>query len=617
MLAIDFFPLVVEAELKFGVVAQDNVDVVVVRHHHLNGGLGEILLHNDLNYYKLSECDMILDIKGLCHRVDQNCINREEFDKNYYLSYGIQNSKIICYFSDKNNLLNRQCGNKYGFLLNEIIDYSPLIAKKPVVSQKFDDFNIPELSYYNEQKLKLLVPSKKCSPSIPRTIFFQKDYIPCLNDLNDIIITEKSRNYFVTFYTHDELYLHFEYIILAKFNGLIRSYLPLGNHNLIIDFLPEYLMKRKDTGYRINKYQKIFNFIGSNIYAEKNLLYTVYKEQQKLFRDEYNFMPESYLYPEDKDKIVKYFSNYNNDDINNLWIVKPKNGNTGKGVHIFNSLENETDNYLISRYIYNPHLINGYKYDLRIYVLVTGLKPLRIYLNKEGLVRIATEKFTLDKTHLNDKFVHLTNTGINKLNKNYIYSKGFESIEANKISFSVYRKYLEEEGIDYFPLREKIKDIVIKTVISGYKYLLFKLDDLHLSDRSFFNLFGYDILIDKNNEPHLLEVNRRPDMHIYDSMDKVVKENLFLDILNIVGLIPFSHDENQQPLDDEYISDDSVQEAVDFAFCELTRPRGSLELIFPLKNNIDKYERFIMKKIPENEKFWEKIKDEKEDYFAT
>ena len=40
-------------------------------------------------------------------------------------------------------------------------------------------------------------------------------------------------------------------------------------------------------------------------------------------------------------------------------------------------------NWIISKYI-NPHLINGFKYDLRIYILVTSFNPLIIYIYKNG-----------------------------------------------------------------------------------------------------------------------------------------------------------------------------------------------------------------------------------------
>ena len=57
-----------------------------------------------------------------------------------------------------------------------------------------------------------------------------------------------------------------------------------------------------------------------------------------------------------------------------------------------------------------------------------------------------------------------------------------------------------------------------------------------------FNLFGFDILINDNLNPILLEVNTRPFMHIYDCMDKIIKTNLFIDALNIIGITPFSHE---------------------------------------------------------------------------
>ena len=73
---------------------------------------------------------------------------------------------------------------------------------------------------------------------------------------------------------------------------------------------------------------------------------------------------------------------------------------------------------VISRYVTNPLLINGHKFDLRIYVLVSSYDPLRVYVYKEGLARFASESYS-SKINKDNKFMHLTNYSINKKNDNF------------------------------------------------------------------------------------------------------------------------------------------------------------------------------------------------------
>jgi tubulin polyglutamylase TTLL4 len=68
-------------------------------------------------------------------------------------------------------------------------------------------------------------------------------------------------------------------------------------------------------------------------------------------------------------------------------------------------------------YIMKPHLINGYKYDLRLYVFITSYEPLTIYLYKDGLVRFATQPYNTKNTKV--RFAHLTNFSVNKKAANF------------------------------------------------------------------------------------------------------------------------------------------------------------------------------------------------------
>jgi len=75
-----------------------------------------------------------------------------------------------------------------------------------------------------------------------------------------------------------------------------------------------------------------------------------------------------------------------------------------------------------------PHLLGGYKYDLRLYVLITSFEPLTIYLYQDGLVRFATQPYTTKNRK--SRFAHLTNFSVNKKASNY-KKAGKDDVEEN------------------------------------------------------------------------------------------------------------------------------------------------------------------------------------------
>ena len=62
-----------------------------------------------------------------------------------------------------------------------------------------------------------------------------------------------------------------------------------------------------------------------------------------------------------------------------------------------------------------PYLIDNLKFDLRIYALILGVEPVRVFVFQEGLARFATEEYVgPQKGNLENLFMHLTNYAIQK-----------------------------------------------------------------------------------------------------------------------------------------------------------------------------------------------------------
>ena len=104
----------------------------------------------------------------------------------------------------------------------------------------------------------------------------------------------------------------------------------------------------------------------------------------------------------------------------------------------------------MQRYLHKPYLIEGLKFDMRIYVLISGIDPLRIFVYEEGLARFATEEYRAPRSeNLENKFMHLTNYAINKDSPKFIFNESVENMDVgHKRSLTSVFKHIASQGQD-------------------------------------------------------------------------------------------------------------------------------------------------------------------------
>lgn len=82
----------------------------------------------------------------------------------------------------------------------------------------------------------------------------------------------------------------------------------------------------------------------------------------------------------------------------------------------------------------------------------------------------------------------------------------------------------------------RIYDVILKTIISGEHYVQAALKKNNTHRNNCFEIFGFDILIDSDLKPWLIEVNLSPSLACESPLDTTIKSNLIADTLNLIGM---------------------------------------------------------------------------------
>ena len=318
-----------------------------------------------------------------------------------------------------------------------------------------------------------------------------------------------------------------------------------------------------------------------------------------------SFYPETYLLPEEYKQMTEAFPT------SKLWIEKPAGGSRGNGISVIDKMPSSTfKRIVVQRYLDDPLLIRGLKFDLRFYVAVTSLVPLRIYLFDNGLVRLATEPYDANHDDISNRSAHLTNFSINKENPNFHATNDISKDgEGNKWSHRPFWPWLKEHGFDPDEIRRKIEDAFVTTIMAAREVFRSDQEDL----RSSFELFGFDVMLSREGDVHILEINVSPALGTSSNLDMFIKAPLVKDLFNI-ALVP--HQSKECEMIENIMQERKDPEscaAISISEYEIAQQRlGGFHCIYPTAERVVSHKQYMEKVEPEDEALakWVSMSDE-------
>jgi len=351
-------------------------------------------------------------------------------------------------------------------------------------------------------------------------------------------------------------------------------------------------------------WMRVNHFPGTcRVLGRKCRLARTMSRMQMLFPDEYSFVPRTWILPEDFPELAARVAKHH-EEKKGTYIVKPDGLSQGRGIFLTDDLERirkcseecheKNEGFVVQKYIANPMLLNGLKFDMRIYLLVVGGSrgvgdDMRLFLFRDGLVRLCSTEYetptpeTFDQVHM-----HITNYELNRKSTAFKNATctGEESGSGNKRSMAwllghIASQYGQEERQRVW---SDVVSICVKTVLASQPTLDAEYDACFTKDRTSggmgcrsFEILGFDIMLDARRKAYLLEVNHLPSLSCHSPLDHDIKRRLIDQTLDLTcGSI------------DAHVTNKSTYERLVSANNMMAAPSGSALLDLPSYKDFDR-----------------------------
>lgn len=288
---------------------------------------------------------------------------------------------------------------------------------------------------------------------------------------------------------------------------------------------------------RVNHFPNSFELTRKDLMAKN--LQRLRRELRKTGQEAtVDFYPLTYVYPSQYALFL--------DDIKRHeapWICKPVGGSQGQGI-VFVTNENEAAQfnnktqakinacetpedkqrltYVLQRYIPNPLLVGGRKFDIRLYALTLSFQPLVVYIYRGGFCRFSSQPFTMK--NFGNREIHLTNIAVQTHSTAYNPRHGCKW-DTYSLRAYISNLYGAEQANQVFTA---VQGIIMNSLLSVATNTI--------NDKHCYELYGYDILIADDLRPWLIEINASPSLDANTEDDYDLKFSFLNEMLDLVQI---------------------------------------------------------------------------------
>ena len=325
--------------------------------------------------------------------------------------------------------------------------------------------------------------------------------------------------YFVAEYYHIQLLSGKHFACSHQMYSKLYSVRALGNKGLVAKAYEDYLSQYQDRPYCI----------------ERNIPLSFLLTNETQCHNFFNYLKSPGYKEERKNGVV--------------FIQKDTNTHMGSGVHLFDegrekafkmvyarrNLCGNVDKIQMQKYIHNPLLLYGHKFDFRVYMLITSVNPVIVYYH-DGFLRVSLQIFNMTSTN---RATHFTNTHIAedlfkyaKVHGNWSGMTEAELRDFQTWNFTRLHNYLYsiQKINDPDWLQNYLRPQLMKAII----HILRSTQHTITRATNTYQLWGMDFIMDDNLKLWFIEANPRPGIMAASPMRKKFMEMMVEDMFTLL-----------------------------------------------------------------------------------